>query len=70
MGLGAVLLQEGQPVVYASRTLTDTEQRYSNIEGELLDVVFGLERLHHYTFGHSITFETSSTSHQHLGRKT
>ena len=31
-GLGAVLLQEGQPVVYASRALTDTEQRYSNIE--------------------------------------
>ena len=31
-GLVAVLLQEGQPVVYASRALTDTEQRYSNIE--------------------------------------
>ena len=33
-GLSAVLLQEGQPVVYASRTLTDTESRYSNIERE------------------------------------
>ena len=31
-GLSAVLLQEGQPVVYASRTLTETEHRYSNIE--------------------------------------
>ena len=41
-GLGAVLLQEGQPVVYASRTLTDTEHRYSNIERELLGVFFGL----------------------------
>ena len=30
-GLGSVLLQEGQPVVYASRTLTDAECRYSNI---------------------------------------
>ena len=38
-GLGAVLLQDGQPVVYASRTLTDTEHRYSNIERELLGVV-------------------------------
>ena len=37
-GLGAVLLQEGQPIVYASRTLTDTECRYSNIERELLGV--------------------------------
>ena len=31
-GLGAVLLQEGQPVVYPSRGFTDTECRYSNIE--------------------------------------
>ena len=30
-GVRAVLLQEGQPVVYASRALTDTEHRYSNI---------------------------------------
>ena len=57
-GLGAVLLQEGQPIVYASRTLTETEKRYSNIERELLGVVFGLERLHHYTFGSQITVET------------
>ena len=28
-GLGAVLLQDGQPVVYVSRALTDTECRYS-----------------------------------------
>ena len=38
--LGAVLLQDGKPVVYASRTLTETEQRYLNIELELLSVVF------------------------------
>ena len=57
-GLGAVLLQDDQPVVYASRTLTDTEHRYFNIESELLGIVFGLERLHHYTFGKPITVET------------
>ena len=45
-GLSAVLLQEGQPIVYASRVLTETERRYTNIERELLGVVFGLERLH------------------------
>ena len=42
--LGAVLLQEGKPVMYISRTLTETEQRYSNIECKLLAVVFALER--------------------------
>ena len=57
-GLGAVLLQEDQPTVYVSTALTDTEQRYSNIERELLGVVFELKRLHHYIFGKSITAET------------
>ena len=33
-GLSAVLLQDGQPICYASKALTKTEQRYSNIERE------------------------------------
>ena len=48
-GLGAVLLQESKPVMYVSRALTEMEQRYSNIERELLAIVFALERLNHYT---------------------
>ena len=68
--LGAVLLQEGQPVVYASRVLTDTECRYSNIKRELLGVVFGLERLHHYTFGKSITVETEHQPLTSIWKKT
>ena len=54
-GLGAVLLQESKPVMYVSRALTETEQRYSNIERELLAIVFALKRLNHYTFGRTIT---------------
>ena len=46
-GLGAVLLQESKPIMYMSRALTETEQRYSNIERELLAIVFALERLNH-----------------------
>ena len=69
-GLGAVLLQEGQPIVYASRTLTETEPRYSNIERELLGIVFGLERLHHYTFGKPITVETDHQPLTSIWQKT
>ena len=69
-GLGAVLLQEGQPIVYASRTLTETEKRYSNMERELLGVVFGLERLHHYIFGSSITVETDHQLLTSIWKKT
>jgi len=51
-GLGACLMQSGQPVqLYASRPLTETEDRYSQIEKEMLSVVFGLTRFHTYTYG-------------------
>ena len=69
-GLGAVSLQETQPVVYASRALTDTEQRYSNIGRELLGVVFGLKRPHHYTSGKSITDETDCQPLTSIWKKT
>ena len=69
-GLSAVLLQEGQPIVYVSIALTDTEKRCSNIERELLGVVFGLKRLHHYTFGKSITVKTNHQPLTSIWKKT
>ncbi|CAK8685059.1 unnamed protein product [Clavelina lepadiformis] len=53
-GLGAVLLQNDQPIEYASRALTKTEQNWAQIEKELLSVVFGLERFDQYTYGRKI----------------
>ena len=57
-GLGAVLLKDDKPVIYTSRNLTETEQRYSNIEQELLSVVFALERFHHYVYGYTATVQS------------
>ena len=57
-GLGAVLTQNGQPLAFASRALSDAETRYAQIEKELLSVVFGLERFHQYTYGRRITVQT------------
>ena len=50
-GLGAVLLQDGRPVAYSSRALTDTETRYAQIEKELLSIVFACKQFHCYIFG-------------------
>ena len=58
-GLGAVLLQQGQPVCYASKALTETEQRYSSIEREALGLVWGLEN-----------FTISSTANRALSTQT
>ena len=50
-GMGAALLQEGQPVMFASRTMTPTERGYTQIEKECLAIVFACERFNQYIFG-------------------
>ena len=62
-GVGATILQHGRPVAYASKSLTETESNYCNIEREMLGIVFGLERFHHYAYGRHVTIETD---HKHL----
>jgi len=57
-GLGAALLQDKGPVEYASKSLSEIETRYSNIEREMLAVLFGLERFHHYAYGRKVTIIT------------
>lgn len=47
-GLGATLLQNGQPVAFASRTLSAVEQRYTQIEKECLAIVFGCQKFSQY----------------------
>ena len=68
-GLGAVLLQKSKPVMYVSRALTETEQRYSNTERELLAIVFALERLNHYTFGRTTTVQSDHQPLQRIRKK-
>ena len=50
-GLGAALMQNGQPVAYASRALTPAETRYAQIEKELLSIVFACDRFDAYVYG-------------------
>ena len=50
-GLGAALLQADGVVAYASRALTPTEQRYAQIEKEMLAVLFGCSKFHKLIYG-------------------
>lgn len=68
-GLGAALLQNGQPVSFASRALTPTEIRYAQIEKEMLAIVFALKRFHQYTFGRITTIITDHKPLQSILKK-
>eukprot|EP00731_Ephydatia_muelleri_P001856 Em0001g1856a len=55
-GVGAVLTQvseEGteRPIAYVSRTLSDAERNYAQIEKEALAIIFGVKRFHVYLYG-------------------
>lgn len=57
-GLGCVLLQENGPVAFASRTLSPSEQKWAQIEKELLAVVFACSRFHNFLYGREFMVES------------
>ena len=57
-GLGACIIQDGQPIAFASKSLMDTETHYANIERELLAIVYGCDKFHTYLYGRTFVMET------------
>ena len=57
-GLGAVLLQNSKPVMFASRALTGSERNYQNLERECLVTIWGMEKFHYFLYGKEFSLET------------
>ena len=62
-GLGAVLLQhhereDWKPIAYTSKSMSETEKRYSQIEKEALALVWACEKFADYIIGKHIQIET------------
>ena len=68
-GLGACLMQAGQPVSYAARALTTVEERYAQIEKELLAILFAVEKYDTYLVGMKVKIETDHKPLETIFRK-
>ena len=68
-GLGAVMLQEGKPIAYKSKSLTDTEKRYATIEKEMLAITWSLEKFHDYTYARKVTIHSDHKPLQAIVQK-
>ena len=69
-GQGACILQDGHPVAYASRALTLTQRDgYSQLEKELLAIVFGCQKFHQYVYGKQVLVESDHRPLSQIFRK-
>ncbi|KAK2707402.1 hypothetical protein QYM36_015185 [Artemia franciscana] len=57
-GLGTVLAVDNNVVAFGSCSMSETKQQYSQIEKELLAVVFGCKYFHQYIYGRTVTITT------------
>ncbi|UYV70957.1 K02A2.6-like [Cordylochernes scorpioides] len=64
VGIAAVLShginKVEHPIAFASRSLTDAEQNYSQLDREALAIVFGVDHFFHYLFRHKFTLITDN----------
>ena len=67
--VGAVLLQEGRPVAYASRKLRESEINWAPIEKEMLTIVFSRQKFREYILGKTIVVQTDHKPLETILRK-
>ena len=61
-GLGAAVMQSSHPIAYASQALTETEICYTQLEKEMIAIVFAVEKFNDYTLGNkTIVFSNHKT---------
>lgn len=68
-GMGAVLIQEGKPCAFASRSFTQAQENYSQIEKELVGVQFGIEKFSQFVYGKHFIVETDHRPLIHIIKK-
>jgi hypothetical protein len=67
-GFGAVMLQNSNPVLYASRKLTSAERNYSQIEKEASAALYAMKRFSIFLLGRNFTLQTDHQPLFNYGR--
>ena len=57
-GLGTCLMQQGKPVHFTIKALTETQKGYIVIKLESLAVTWAMEKFHHFLYGTHFILET------------
>ena len=70
-GVAAVLSHRYQngsekPIAYASRTLTQAEKNYAQVDREALAVVYGVKKFHEYLYGQKFILVTDNRPVTHI----
>ena len=58
VGIGAVLSQEGLPIAFGSKSLNETERRYSTTDREMLAIVHFCDHFRYYLEGRTFKLRT------------
>ena len=58
IGIGGILMQQGRPIAFEGRKLTDTEKKWSATEQEMLGVVYHVRKWRCYLDGVHFTVVT------------
>ena len=54
LGSELALLQRGRPIAFATKSLTQAEIAYAQVENELYAILFACRRFHQFTYGRRV----------------